>query len=199
MILSDRELIDIQNQSTAKGLPFIEPFYEKQVRYREEEPKERVISYGVSSYGYDLRAGLKFKIFSNTHCGVVDPKDFDNRNFVDVELEKASDYILIPPNGFILTHSMEHIRMPRDVTGVVLGKSTIARSGLDTLCTPLEAGWEGHVTLEFSNTTPLPVKFYAGEGCCQVLFFRGGDCITSYADRGGKYMGQSADVILPRL
>jgi dCTP deaminase len=197
MILSDLELFDLQKRTAAQGRPFITPFQESQVR--ETAPGQKILSFGASSYGYDLRAGLKFKIFSNVYSATVDPKNFDLKSFVDVEVEKPGDFILIPPNSFVLTHSLEHIRMPDDLTGVVLGKSTYARCGVQTLCTPLEAGWSGHVTLEFSNSTPLPVRFYAGEGCCQVLFFHGSPCGTTYSQRSGKYQDQPADVVLPRV
>ena len=176
----------------------ISPFMENQVRKTDDGNK--VISYGVSSYGYDIRAGFKYKVFTNVNSAVVDPKDLDPKSFINVELDKVGDYIIIPPNSFILTHSLEHLNMPRNVTGVVLGKSTYARAGITTLCTPLECGWSGYVTLEFQNTSSLPCKFYAGEGCCQVLFFEGNRiCQTSYADRDGKYMNQPADVVLPTV
>lgn len=162
--------------------------------------KEKIISYGTSSYGYDLRCGHKFKIFSNINAAIVDPKGLDPQSFVDVEVQNDGDYIIVPPNGFALTYSLEHIKMPKDVTGVVLGKSTYARTGLICIATPLEAGWEGYVTLEFANSTPLPMKLYAGEGCCQVLFHRGAvQCEVSYADRNGKYMNQPAEVVLPTV
>ena len=156
---------------------------------------DRIISYGLSSYGYDLRCGNKFKIFTNVNSTVINPKNFDNKSFVDYE----GDVCIIPPNSFVLAASMERIVMPRDVTGVVLGKSTYARCGIDCLATPLEAGWEGHVTLEFANTTPLPAMLYAGEGCCQVLFLQGDRCITSYADRNGKYQNQEEGPVTPRV
>lgn len=180
-----------------KKKPMIDPFISRSVNRDENDNK--IISYGLSSYGYDLRSGHKFKIFTNVNSAVVDPKDLDEKSFVDVEV-KNGDYIIIPPNSFALTYSLEKIRVPRNVTGVVLSKSTYARTGLICLATPLEAGWEGYVTLEFSNTTPLPMKFYAGEGCCQVLWFEGDvQCLTSYADRGGKYQNQLAEVTLPRV
>lgn len=161
---------------------------------------EKAISHGTSSYGYDLRAGFKYKIFTNVMSAVVDPKNLDSRSFIDVEADKVGEPIIIPPNSFILTHSLERIQMPRDITGIVLGKSTYARCGVNCLATPLEAGWEGYVTLEFTNGTPLPVKFYPGEGCCQVLFFKGDNpCKVSYADRKGKYQDQPAEVVLPTV
>ncbi len=191
-ILSDHKIALL-----AKNFELITPFQETQVKLSEKG--ERVISYGVSSYGYDLRAGHKFKIFTNIASAVVDPKNFDSKSFVDIEVENDGDFVIVPPNSFLLTYSIEKIKMPRNLTGVVLGKSTYARCGVICNCTPLEAGWEGHVTLEFSNTTPLPMKFYAGEGCCQVLFFQGNPCSTSYADRSGKYQDQGCEVVLPKV
>lgn len=192
-ILSD---IEIEFHST-NGNDMISPFTPSQVR--EHENGDKCISYGLSSYGYDLRAGYQFKIFSNINSTIVDPKNFDNNSFVEINLEKPGDYILIPPNSFVLTHSLEKLNIPRDITGVVIGKSSICRCGIDCLSTPLEAGWQGYVTLEFSNTTPLPAKLYAGEGCCQVLFHKGNSCKVSYADRDGKYMNQGCNVTLPKV
>ncbi len=175
--------------------PMIEPFVPGQVRSVDDK---KIVSYGTSSYGYDIRCGHKFKIFTNVNCAEVDPKNLDSRSFIDVEIND-NEYILVPPNSFVLTYSLERFRMPKNVTGVVLGKSTYARTGLICLATPLEAEWEGHVTLEFANSTPLPVRLYAGEGCAQVLFFEGEPCITTYAARGGKYQGQGAEVVLPTV
>lgn len=189
-ILSDNQIHDL----CFRAEPMISPFTGRQVK---EIDGKRAISWGLSSYGYDLRCGLKFKIFSNINSTCVDPKNFDPRAFVDVEVSNVGDCVIIPPNSFVLAHSLEHIAMPRNVTAVVLGKSTYARVGVSCLATPLEAGWAGFVTLEFANTTPLPVKLYAGEGCCQVLFFEGRQCKVSYADRAGKYMNQGAEVVLP--
>ena len=177
--------------------PMIDPFVPKSVNTTDDGNK--IISYGLSSYGYDLRCGNKFKVFSNINACVVDPKGLDEKSFVDVEVEDG-EYVIIPPNSFALTYSMEEITVPRDITGIVLSKSTYARTGLICLATPLEAGWKGFVTLEFSNTTPLPMKLYAGEGCCQVLWFKGDrNCLVSYADRDGKYQNQKAEVTLPRI
>lgn len=188
-ILSDKEIAVLSVGPT----PMIEPFIGCQVK---EEGGVKVLSYGLSSYGYDLRVGRKWKIFSNALASVIDPKDFDSKSFVDFE----GDVCIVPPNSFVLAHSHERIRMPRDVTGVVLAKSTYARTGLSCLATPLEAGWEGYVTLEFANTTPLPIKIYAMEGSCQVLFFRGNQPpMVSYADRGGKYQGQEAAPVVPKV
>lgn len=164
----------------AKEQGMIEPFVENQVR-------EDVISYGVSSYGYDLRVADEFKIFTNVHSAIVDPKHFVPESFVDYK----GDVCIIPPNSFVLARSIEYFRIPRSVLTVCLGKSTYARCGLIVNVTPFEPEWEGHVTLEISNTTPLPAKVYANEGLAQVLFFEADEpCETSYADRKGKYQGQ---------
>ena len=169
----------------------IEPFESNQVR---ESKAGRVISYGTSSYGYDIRCADEFKIFTNINSAVVDPKNFDANSFVDVK----SDVCIIPPNSFALARTVEHLRIPRNVLVVCLGKSTYARCGIIVNVTPLEPEWEGHVTLEFSNTTPLPAKIYANEGVAQLLFFESDEvCGTSYRDRGGKYQGQLG-VTLPR-
>ena len=167
----------------------IEPFSPEQVREGIDESGQpyRVISYGISSYGYDLRVADEFKVFTNVHGSVVDPKDFDERSFVDIK----TDCCIIPPNSFALARSVEYFRIPRNVITVCLGKSTYARCGIIVNVTPFEPEWEGHVTLEISNTTPLPARVYAEEGLAQVLFFeRDEDCETSYLDRGGKYQGQ---------
>jgi dCTP deaminase len=150
--------------------------------------KEGVISYGLSSYGYDARVAPEFKIFTNVNNALVDPKNFDSGSFVDFNGEEC----IIPPNSFALGRTVEYFKIPRDVLVVCLGKSTYARCGIVVNVTPLEPEWEGHVTLEFSNTTPLPAKIYANEGVCQFLFLKGdGVCETSYADRNGKYMRQT--------
>ena len=165
----------------------IEPFEERLVR-------EGVISYGVSSFGYDLRAAAEWKVFTNAYGAVVDPKAFDPQSFVEIEGES----VLIPPNSFALTRSVEYIRMPENVIAIALGKSTYARCGIVANVTPLEPGWEGHVTLEISNTTPLPARVYAGEGIVQILFFEGEPPETSYRDRQGKYQGQRG-ITLPKV
>jgi dCTP deaminase len=162
----------------------IEPFEEKQIKVFEGK---RVISYGLSSYGYDLRVGPKFKLFTNIYTSLVDPKNFQEDSFVDIE----GDYCIIPPNSFALAMSVEYFRIPRDVLTLCIGKSTYARCGIIVNVTPFEPEWEGFVTLEISNTTPLPAKIYANEGLAQVLFYKGeAVCETSYADRQGKYMRQ---------
>jgi len=166
----------------------IEPFADRQVR-------KGVISYGVSSYGYDVRIANEFRIFTNINTTIVDPKDFDSRSLV----EYAGDVCVIPPNSFALGRSVEYFRIPRNVMTICLGKSTYARCGIITNVTPLEPGWEGYVTLEISNTTPLPAKIYANEGIAQVLFFESDeDCEISYADKKGKYQAQ-VGVTLPRV
>jgi dCTP deaminase len=163
----------------------IEPFAERQVR---DVDGSRVISYGTSSYGYDVRCASEFKIFTNVHTtNVVDPKNFDETSFVSID-EKVC---VIPPNSFALARTVEYFRIPSNVLTVCLGKSTYARCGIIVNVTPLEPEWEGHVTLEFSNTTPLPAKIYANEGVAQMLFFESDEqCETTYRQRGGKYMGQ---------
>jgi dCTP deaminase len=170
----------------------IAPFSASQVRHVNDA---KIVSYGLSSYGYDARVSDEFKIFTNIHSSVVDPKHFDEQSFVD----RKTDVCIIPPNSFALARTVEYFKIPRDVLVVCVGKSTYARCGIIVNVTPLEPEWEGHVTLEFSNTTPLPAKIYAGEGACQFLFLRGDEvCETSYADRNGKYMGQRG-VTLPTI
>ena len=176
----------IREMAETEGM--IEPFVEAQRR-------EGVISYGVSSYGYDARVAPEFKIFTNVDNAIVDPKNFSDQSFV----ERDTEVCIIPPNSFVLARTVEYFRIPRDVLVICLGKSTYARCGIIVNVTPLEPEWEGHVTLEFSNTTPLPAKVYANEGACQFLFLKGDSPPeVSYADRAGKYMGQRG-VTLPRL
>jgi len=183
MILSDKW---IRRQAIENDI--ISPFIEKQKR-------EGVISYGVSSYGYDARVSNEFKIFTNVDNAIVDPKNFTENSFVT----RNTDVCIIPPNSFVLARTVEYFKIPKDVLVVCVGKSTYARCGIIVNVTPLEPGWEGHVTLEFSNTTPLPAKIYANEGACQFLFFQGNEpCETTYADRSGKYQGQTG-VTTPRL
>jgi dCTP deaminase len=155
--------------------------------YAEQAPRPGVISYGVTSYGYDVRVGRHFKVFTNARCAVVDPKKFDPQSFVDIE----GDHCLIPPNSFALAETVEYLEIPRDVLGVCVGKSTYARCGIIVNVTPLEPEWRGRVTIEISNTTPLPAKIYAGEGIAQIVFLRAeAPCRTSYADKKGKYQDQ---------
>lgn len=182
MVKNDRWIRD----KAVKGM--IEPFSENQVR-------EGVISFGVSSYGYDMRIADEFKIFTNINNTIVDPKSFDPRSFVDYK----GDVCIIPPNSFALGHSVEYFRIPRDVLAICLGKSTYARCGIVVNVTPLEPEWEGHVTIEISNTTPLPARIYANEGIAQLLFIQGSEvCETSYADKSGKYQAQKG-ITLPRM
>ena len=169
----------------------IKPFEKEQIR---EVDNKKVISYGVSSYGYDVRCANEFKIFTNTFSSVVDPKNFDEKSFVDIEDSEC----IIPPNSFALARTVEYFKIPRSILTLCLGKSTYARCGIIVNVTPLEPEWEGHVTLEFSNTTNLPAKIYANEGVAQMLFFESDQvCKTSYKDRGGKYQGQTG-VTLPK-
>ena len=172
----------------AQTQQMIDPFCEKQMR-------EGVISYGLSSYGYDLRVADEFKIFTNVNSAIVDPKKFDERSFVSIR----ADSIMVPPNSFALARSVEYFKIPRDVLTLCVGKSTYARCGIIVNVTPFEPEWEGFVTLEISNTTPLPAKIYANEGLCQILFFQGDEpCEVSYKDKAGKYQNQTG-IVLPKL
>lgn len=187
-VLSDRSIRELSIKHS-----MIQPFVDSQNRHNEKN--EKIISYGLSSYGYDARVADEFKIFTNINSSVVDPKHFDQDSFVD----RKSDVCVIPPNSFVLGRTIEYFKIPRDVLVLCVGKSTYARCGIIVNVTPLEPEWEGHVTLEFSNTTPLPAKIYAGEGVCQFIFFKSSDnCETSYADRKGKYMKQTG-VTLPTI
>jgi dCTP deaminase len=170
----------------------IDPFEPDQVKQVEGR---RIVSYGTSSYGYDIRCADEFKLFTNINSTIVDPKEFDDKNFVNFK----GDSVIIPPNSFALARTVEYFRIPRNVLTVCLGKSTYARCGILVNVTPFEPEWEGYVTLEFSNTTPLPAKIYANEGVAQVIFFESDEvCETSYKDRGGKYQGQRG-VTLPKM
>jgi dCTP deaminase len=183
MVMSDKWI-----KKMAKEYGMIEPFEENLVR-------KGVISYGLSSYGYDFRIADEFKIFTNVASTIVDPKNFDERSFVSVK----GDYCIIPPNSFVLGRSVEYFRIPRDVIGICLGKSTYARCGIIVNVTPLEPGWEGYLTVEISNTTPLPAKIYAWEGIAQVIFVKGNEeCEISYKDRKGKYMYQPG-IVIPKV
>lgn len=214
------EFTPYTDEQKAQFKPLIEPFVETQVKTRghdvvirhrsipvslssvaaqydgdDEYNAQKIVSYGTSSYGYDLRCDNKFKIFTNINTTMVDPKNFDEKSFVSYE----GDCCIIPPNSFALASSVEYFRIPRNVLTICLGKSTYARCGIIVNVTPLEPEWEGHVTLEFSNTTPLPAKIYANEGVAQVLFLQSDEaCETSYKDRAGKYMNQCAEPIPPR-
>jgi dCTP deaminase len=183
MVMSDKWI-----KKMAKEYGMIEPFEENLVR-------KGVISYGLSSYGYDFRIADEFKIFTNVASTIVDPKNFDERSFVSVK----GNYCIIPPNSFVLGRSVEYFRIPRDVIGICLGKSTYARCGIIVNVTPLEPGWEGYLTVEISNTTPLPAKIYAWEGIAQVIFVKGNEeCEISYKDRKGKYMYQPG-IVIPKV
>ena len=182
-IKSDRWITEM-----AKSHGMIEPFEEKQMR-------SGTISYGVSSYGYDMRVAREFRIFTNVLSAIVDPKAFDSKSFVEYE----GDVCIVPPNSFALARSVEYFRIPRNVLTLCVGKSTYARCGIITNVTPFEPEWEGYVTLEVSNTTPLPAKIYANEGIAQVLFFEADEeCAVSYADRKGKYQAQQG-IVLPTV
>ena len=185
-IKSDRWIKKMANEQQ-----MISPFESAQVK---KANGERIVSYGTSSYGYDVRCSDEFKIFTNLESVIVDPKKFDESSFVN----KTSDVCVIPPNSFALARTVEFFKIPRNILTVCLGKSTYARCGIIVNVTPLEPEWEGHVTLEFSNTTPLPAKIYANEGVAQMLFFESDeDCEVSYKDREGKYQGQTG-VTLPK-
>ena len=179
-------------RSMAERYGMIEPFEPGQVK---EVNGQRIVSYGTSSYGYDIRCSDEFKLFTNLNSTIVDPKNFDDNSFVDLK----APVCIIPPNSFALARTVEYFRIPRNVLTVCLGKSTYARCGIIVNVTPFEPEWEGYVTLEFSNTTPLPAKIYANEGVAQVLFFESDEaCEVSYKDRGGKYQGQ-VGVTLPKM
>ncbi len=183
MLLSDKEI-----KEYAKKYKIISPFTASQV-------KKGVISFGVSSYGYDFRIADEFKIFTNVNNAIVDPKNFDPKSFINFKGKEC----IIPPNSFVLGRSVEYFRIPREVLGICVGKSTYARCGIVVNVTPLEPEWEGYITVEISNTTPLPAKIYANEGICQVVFITGRKiCAISYADKKGKYQKQTK-LTLPRI
>jgi dCTP deaminase len=184
-MLSDKQIKELDCMIT--------PFVDHMVR---EEEGKKVISYGLGSYGYDCRLSREFKKFMPSQWSVIDPKDSSQYERSVLDHYETGDYFLLLPHAFVLAKSVEYFKMPEDVTGICLGKSTYARCGLLPLMTPLEAGWEGFLVLEFSNQTDLPVKLYINEGVFQVLFFRGEPCITSYRARGGKYQGQQT-IVLP--
>lgn len=182
----------IRQQSLTHGM--IEPFIERQVR-NNESAASKLVSFGLSSYGYDIRVSDEYKVFTNIYNSIIDPKNFTENSFVEMK----SDVCIIPPNSFALARSVEYFRIPRDVLTICLGKSTYARCGIIVNVTPFEPEWEGHVTIEISNTTPLPAKIYSNEGIAQVIFFQSDQiCETSYADRSGKYMKQRG-ITLPRM
>ncbi len=186
-ILSDIEIIDRVEREK-----MIEPFCSEMISAIEGK---KIVSYGLSSYGYDARVFPEYKIFTNVNNGLVDPKNFTEDNFI----HKSGDTCVIPPNSFVLARTIEYFRIPRDCLAICLGKSTYARCGIVVNVTPLEPEWEGHVTLEFSNTTNLPAKIYSNEGVCQFLFLKASTpCQTSYKDRKGKYQGQTG-ITLPKM
>lgn len=181
----------IEKQAEDHGL--IEPFINRQVK--EDPAGRRLVSFGLSSYGYDIRVADEFKVFTNVYNSLVDPKNFDNDSFVDIKGPEC----IIPPNSFALARSVEYFRIPRNILTICLGKSTYARCGIIVNVTPFEPEWEGYVTLEISNTTPLPAKIYSNEGIAQVIFFESTDaCAISYKDRNGKYMKQHG-IVVPRI
>ncbi|WP_291494464.1 dCTP deaminase [Desulfurella sp.] len=185
-VLSDKQIIERAKQG------MIEPFAATQIK---EIDGKKVISFGVSSYGYDMRISDEFKIFTNVNSSIVDPKNFDEKSYVDF----VGDVCIIPPNSFCLAKSIEYFKIPRDILTICVGKSTYARCGIIVNVTPFEPEWEGYVTIEISNTTPLPAKIYANEGIAQVIFLKADSvCQTSYADKGGKYQKQM-DLTLPKL
>lgn len=185
-IKSDRWICEM-----AEKHQMISPFLKTQIK---EENGHRIISYGTSSYGYDVRCASEFKVFTNVYSTTVDPKAFNEKSFIDME----GDFCIIPPNSFALARTIEYFKIPRNVLTICLGKSTYARCGIIVNVTPLEPEWEGHVTLEFSNTTPLPAKIYANEGVAQMIFLESDEvCERSYLDRAGKYQGQKG-ITLPR-
>ena len=180
-------LSDKQIRKLATNNKMIEPYIDGLVKHTEDK---KLVSYGLSSYGYDLRVSNEFKIFTNINNAIVDPKNFSEDSFVDVK----GPYCIIPPNSFALARSVEYFKIPRNILTMCIGKSTYARCGIIVNVTPFEPEWEGYVTIEISNTTPLPAKIYANEGIAQIVFFEGEECETSYADRGGKYMFQQGIV-----
>ncbi|MDR1560833.1 MAG: dCTP deaminase [Holosporaceae bacterium] len=183
MLLCDRLIRELSIKSD-----MIDPFVDELLQ-------KSVISYGISSYGYDARVADEFKVFTNVDNAIIDPKNFSAQSFVD----RKTNCCVIPPNSFALARTVEYFKIPKDIFVLCVGKSTYARCGIIVNVTPLEPEWEGHVTLEFSNTTQLPAKIYANEGACQFLFFKISEvCETSYKDRGGKYMGQKG-VTLPKI
>ncbi|NGX35006.1 MAG: Deoxycytidine triphosphate deaminase [Candidatus Anoxychlamydiales bacterium] len=187
MALLPDELIE----KLAKG-GMIEPFEKNQIK---QSSTKKIVSYGLSSYGYDLRVADEFKVFTNVYSSIIDPKNFSEDSFVEIKAPTC----IIPPNSFALARSIEYFRIPRNILTICIGKSTYARCGIIVNVTPFEPEWEGYVTLEISNTTPLPAKIYANEGLAQVLFFEAKtECRVSYADRKGKYMKQTG-ITIPRL
>jgi dCTP deaminase len=193
-ILCDREIKElcVDKHGIPLDKPMMEPFVPHQVRIVDGK---KIISYGLSSMGYDFRVGREFKIFTNINSTIVDPLDFDNNSFVDF----VGDVCIVPPNSFVLARTLEKFHIPDDILGVCTGKSTLARSGLSIMVTPLECGWSGYLTLEYANTTPLPVKLYAGMGGGQIMFYRGNRPEVTYRDRNGKYQDQTDQPVPPKV
>ncbi len=195
-IIPDTMLDSLNNNMPEK---MITPFINKQVREKQNpfnNKMEKIISYGLTSYGYDIRPARDFKVYCNINSTINDPKCLNEDNFIEF---KDVDSILIPPNSYALCRSIEEFDLPRDITGIAVGKSTLARAGVIANLTPLEAGWKGFLTIEIANGSTLPAKIYAEEGICQIIFHKGLPCEVSYMDRAGKYQGQSAEITLPRL
>jgi dCTP deaminase len=188
-ILADHQIAEL----CSNGNSMISPFVDRSVKVNEQG--NRILSYGLSSFGYDARVAPEFKVFTNVYSTIVDPKDFNPKNYVEMEGNEC----IIPPNSFVLARTLEEFDMPNNVVGICVGKSTIARVGINTLVTPLEPGWKGYLTLEFANTTPLPAKIYANEGGLQIQFFRGAKPNVTYSDRSGKYQHQPAEIVLPKV
>lgn len=197
-ILSDRMIEMLCTKDLEKPEDaMITPYVNESVKLVDGK---KVISYGPSSYGYDIRVGNEFKIFSNANHTLVDPKNIDDKMFVTIDAEKeGKEYVIIPPNSYLLCHSLDRFNLPRDITGLAFGKSTYARAAIGPNVTPLEAGWEGFLTIEIANYSTLPSKIYVGEGICQIVFHKGHPCRTSYADRGGKYNGQEKKVVTAKV
>lgn len=194
-IIPDSMLKSLNNNLPEK---MIVPFTDHQVREKCTEfngKMEKIISYGLTSYGYDIRPARNFKIYSNINSTINDPKNINDKNFIELE----GDSILIPPNSYALCRSLEEFNLPRDITGIAVGKSTYARSGILVNITPLEAGWKGFLTIEIANCSSLPAKIYSEEGICQIIFYKGIPCEVSYMDRQGKYQNQRDEITLPRL
>lgn len=191
MILNDKKITEMARNG------MIKPFYDSQIR---ERYNTKIISIGVSSYGYDVQLSPKVQIFTNANSVVIDPKAMDQSCLINalIRTDNNGQFVILPPNSYMLGHTVEHIKMPDDVTAVCVGKSTYARCGAIVNVTPIEAGWEGEIVIEIANSTPLPMKIYVNEGIAQLLFFRGEPCAVTYADRKGKYQGQTG-ITLPKV
>lgn len=197
MILNDKQIIELCEEKDMIS-PFLKRQIDCQIIDRDTDDERKVLSYGVSSFGYDIRAAHNWKLFSNLNTTIVDPKNFDDNACIAITTNNYDNSIILPPNSFVLTHSVEYIKVPDDIFVLCVGKSTLARCSLVAHITPLEPGWEGHITLEFSNTSSLPVKMYANEGCVQLVFFKGDRPDITYSDREGKYQKQTG-ITLPKV